>query len=487
MPLTGDLTWLGWELLGVAFGATLIVIGVTALLLPAVHRSARSLSLTSFGVIMVLYGLRLVAGFPLFRSVAPGSALGWDYLIAVATYLLPMLAMIFAEEFFGPGHRASVRRAWQVQLVYAVVAIAIDVVSAQPLAAVGPNPFFTIIWMMVVLINLFTGGFQVDREIRIVRSGLVLLVVLIIHDNLVGLELLPWTAEIEVIGVVVIVGCLGYAFVLRAFGNERRLATLDHELRTARQVQQSLLPTELPRPQGADLAARYFPMAAVGGDLYDCVQVDEHRFGVLVADVSGHGIPAALIASMVKTAAAAQRHVAHDPSQFLAGINARLVGQLDGHFVTAAYLYLDLERGRLLHASAGHPPPVLHAPGRPDIEELGESGLILGFVEKAEFPTTERTLTGGERLVVYTDGVVEAASPSGEFFDLPRLADLVRDPATQTAAGLADHVLDRLTAWTGKPELTLDDDLTLVVVHIADHLHGVSGGTGAHDTTVHTE
>ncbi len=89
--------------------------------------------------------------------------------------------------------------------------------------------------------------------------------------------------------------------------------------------------------------------------------------------------------------------------------------------------------------------------------------------------------------MVYTDGVVEAASPSGEFFDLPRLADLVRDPATQTAAGLADHVLDRLTAWTGKPELTLDDDLTLVVVHIADHLHGVSGGTGAHDTTVHTE
>ncbi len=486
MPLTGDLTWLGWEVAAVALGTTLVVIGVTSLLLPAVHRSARNLSLTSFGVIMVLYGLRLIAELPLFRSVAPGPALGWDYLIAVATYVLPTLAMVFAEDFFGPGHWASVRRAWQMHVVFALVAITVDVARAQPLTAVEPNQLLTIVWMLVVLLNLFTGGFRLDREVRIVRKALVLLVVLIIHDNLVGLALLPWTLEIEIIGVVVIVACLGYAFVVRAFGNERRLATLDHELQTARQVQQSLLPTELPRLRGAELAARYFPMEAVGGDLYDCVQVDEHRFGVMVADVSGHGIPAALIASMVKTAAAAQRHVADDPSQFLAGINDRLVGQLDGHFVTAAYVYLDLERGQLLHASAGHPPPVLYSPGQPDVEEVGENGLILGFSEQAQFPTTERTLSGGERLVLYTDGVVEAESPNGEFFDSLRLADLIKDPEDRTAAGLADHVLERLTTWTGKPELSLDDDLTLLVLKVADGPFGVSASGDTHDTTVRT-
>ena len=202
MPVTGDLTWLGWDLATVALGATLIMIGATALLLPLVHRSARNLSLTSFGVIMALYGLRLVADVPLFRSVAPGSLLGWDYFIAVATYLLPMLAMIFAEDFFGAGHWASVRRSWQIHLVYASIAIAIDVTSGQPSSALGPNMVFTIIWMTVVLINLFTGGFDMDREIRIVRMSLVLLVVLIIHDNLVGLEVLPWTVEVEIIGVV---------------------------------------------------------------------------------------------------------------------------------------------------------------------------------------------------------------------------------------------------------------------------------------------
>ena len=263
--------------------------------------------------------------------------------------------------------------------------------------------------------------------------------------------------------------------MLRAFGNERRLATLDHELRTARQVQQSLLPTELPRPRGADLAARYFPMEAVGGDLYDCVQVDDHRFGMLVADVAGHGIPAALIASMVKTAAAAQRHVAHDPSQFLAGINQRLCGQLDGHYVTATYVYMDLEARRLLHASAGHPPPMIHQPDGEAVEELGESGLILGLFEEAEFPTTERPLKGGERLALYTDGVIEAASPSGEFFDPQRLADLVRDRGAPTAAAFADRVLERLVAWTGQRELVLDDDLTLLVLQISNI---------PHDTTV---
>ena len=201
---------------------------------------------------MLLYGLRTFTEQPSFRAVAVGPALLWDYTQAICTYLLIPVVFVFVEHFLGPGWRSSIRRVWQVHLVYAVTAITIDIGTGTPLATVGLNNVLVVVWMVVVLANLAGGAFRIDREIRIVRVGLGVLVILIIHDNLAGggLGLLPWSFRMEPVGAVIMVGCLGYALALRTFGNERRLATLDHELRTARRIQRSLLPAELPPPPG---------------------------------------------------------------------------------------------------------------------------------------------------------------------------------------------------------------------------------------------
>ena len=287
---------------------------------------------------------------------------------------------------------------------------------------------------------------------------------LVVHDNLAGLGLLPWRLRIEFVGIIIFVGSLGYALALRTFSNERRLATLDHELRTARQIQQSLLPPELPQTPGTALAARFVPMAAVGGDLYDCLPVGDRHLGLLVADVAGHGIPAALIASMVKTAAATQSRVADKPAEVLEGINRHLCGQVDGHYVTAVYVYVDFDAGRLLHARAGHPAPLLLTQRGQHVSEVGESGLILGFVPEARYTTTELPFTAGDRLVLYTDGLVEATSPTGRFFDPSRLREILKQRTDLSPERWADYVLERLAEWTGKPALELDDDLTLIVL-----------------------
>ena len=139
----------------------------------------------------------------------------------------------------------------------------------------------------------------------------------------------------------------------------QQLLTIQKELETARQIQMSILPSSIPKMEGLDIAARYIPMTSVAGDFYDFIVVDEKHLGILVADVSGHGMPSALIASMLKIALAAQTAHAADPAQVLLGLNQTLCGKFQHHFVTAAYLFVDMLKGTLTYAGAGHPPLLL--------------------------------------------------------------------------------------------------------------------------------
>src|SRR5262249_59175459 len=133
---------------------------------------------------------------------------------------------------------------------------------------------------------------------------------------------------------------------------------VQRQLETARDIQRSLLPGRIPMPRGLDVAVRYVPAAAVAGDIYDFVEIGPSCIGILVADVMGHGIPAALVASMAKLAFSLQIERAHDPSAVLTSMNQILCGQLQGSYVTAVYAVVDTNAGRVTLAHAGHPPPL---------------------------------------------------------------------------------------------------------------------------------
>src|SRR5580658_3412457 len=126
-----------------------------------------------------------------------------------------------------------------------------------------------------------------------------------------------------------------------------QLQTIKGEMDTARQIQLSILPRDIPAIKDLEIAARYIPMTSVAGDFYDFIPIDEKRIGILVADVSGHGMPAALISSMLKIALAAQSAVASDPMRVLNGLNQALYGKFQGHYVTAAYILIDAAKQTL--------------------------------------------------------------------------------------------------------------------------------------------
>lgn len=244
----------------------------------------------------------------------------------------------------------------------------------------------------------------------------------------------------------------------------RQLANMREELETAHHIQLSILPRESPKVSGLDIAARFLPMAGVAGDFYDFIRVDEQRLGTLVADVSGHGMPASLIASMLKIAFADQAPLATEPARLLSGLNKTLCGKFKGHFVTAAYVFIDTKEKRLRYSGAGHPPMLLrHSSG--STSEVIENGLFLGSFPFAEYTAIEMPFEEGDSLVLYTDGIVEINNPREEEFGVDRLKALLEKNGSLTAGEFIDATLNELSAWEEGRER--EDDLTMLAIRFA--------------------
>jgi serine phosphatase RsbU (regulator of sigma subunit) len=246
----------------------------------------------------------------------------------------------------------------------------------------------------------------------------------------------------------------------------RQLVALQMELETARQIQLSILPREMPRIAVLDIAARYIPMNSVAGDFYDFLVVDEKRIGVLVADVSGHGMPAALIASMLKIAFAAQLQYACDPTLVLSGLNQALSGKFQGHYVTAAYALIDTEKRTICYAGAGHPPLLVRDGATGNSRRVLENGLFLGYFPEAEYTSIETPFQEGDWLVLYTDGISEMRDASEEQFGEARLRQFLESHSGCAATDFADTLLETLAQFSGRPSgQEPDDDVTLLAIH----------------------
>lgn len=249
----------------------------------------------------------------------------------------------------------------------------------------------------------------------------------------------------------------------------RQLLAIQKELETARLIQQSILPQTVPQIDGLDIAARYVPMTSVAGDFYDFIVVDNKHVGILVADVSGHGMPAALIASMLKIALAAQSAHAGDPARVLHGLNQALCGKFQHHYVTAAYMFVDMEKRTLSYAGAGHPPLLMWGAASLGVRDVTENGLFLGMFDSATYSSVKVPLAPGDRGLLYTDGISETNNPEGAEFGSERFRQFLEAQKNGSANQLADDLLVELARWSARGEgEDLNDDITMVSIHVED-------------------
>jgi phosphoserine phosphatase RsbU/P len=245
----------------------------------------------------------------------------------------------------------------------------------------------------------------------------------------------------------------------------RQLIEINIELEMARQIQLSILPRDTPKLPGLDIVARYLPMTSVAGDFYDFIIIDEQHVGILVADVSGHGLPSALIASMIQVALTAQVGHASDPAKVLSGLNRALCGKFEHNFVTAAYVYVDLEKKMMTYGGAGHPPLLFWSKSAGKVSEALENGLILGMFDEATYASLQLPIGSGDRVVLYTDGVPETKGSSEEEFGTARFVKFMADSKSLLVDQFADGLLDELSRWSGQPRgQGQQDDITVLTI-----------------------
>src|SRR5215218_1309509 len=248
--------------------------------------------------------------------------------------------------------------------------------------------------------------------------------------------------------------------------------SVEQELRMARRIQHALLPKDLPELEGWKIAYHYQPAREVGGDFYDFLRLDDGRLGLVIGDVSGKGMAAALVmANTQSVLRAVARRAGVTPGQVLQEANELMYAYMPPNmFVTCFYGVLDPKSGRLLYANAGHDPPCERHDRQ--VDELRARGMPLGLMPGMLYEEEEAVLAAGDDLLFYSDGLVEAHDPKGEMFGSSRLEGLMKAHRSGDSS-LIGFLLSELTRFTGK-NWYQEDDITLVTlerskVSVSDH------------------
>jgi sigma-B regulation protein RsbU (phosphoserine phosphatase) len=246
---------------------------------------------------------------------------------------------------------------------------------------------------------------------------------------------------------------------------------LDLELALASSIQQMLLPASTPHLAGLEIAAQYVPTQKIGGDLYDFYLLSPSRLGIAVADVSGKGIPASLLMAICRTNLQQIAPHYESPAHVLREVNRIMAGEVcRGMFITIVYVVVDVERSTVTFARAGHELPLVSrrdpASGQPVSEFMDSEGMAVGLVGPESFDReiADRSVPflPGDTLVLYTDGVTEAANEEEQEFSGSRLADALRTLRGRNAGDITDGIVDQVRRFTGRDHHR--DDLTLVTV-----------------------
>ncbi len=247
--------------------------------------------------------------------------------------------------------------------------------------------------------------------------------------------------------------------------NEKR--RLDNDLQTAREIQSILLPAEAPSLPGFEIAGRTLPARLVSGDYFDYIRIDEDRLGIVIADVSGKGVPASLIMAMCRSVLRSHAVGNPSPAAVLKMLNRQLYPDMkEDMFISVAYIIINHRDQSLTLCRAGHDAPLLYSAADSMITKLNPRGMAIGIDSGEVFDRVctdfSVNIESGDALVLYTDGVTEAIDHSGFEFGHGRLKESVLAAARDGASSIISRVIDDLKEFTGdQPQY---DDVTLIAI-----------------------
>tara|TARA_B100000315_G_scaffold239532_1_gene258407 strand:- start:712 stop:2646 length:1935 start_codon:yes stop_codon:yes gene_type:complete len=320
-------------------------------------------------------------------------------------------------------------------LINALISILVFIITLlfsckfRPFKALGANIIFSLLYFLISLGLFILAGIWID----------IFLPMSIIFVSWVGVTL--------------------YKF----FEQARKKQLMEKELDIAQQIQQSFLPTDISEFKGIDIFSFMKPAKFVAGDLYDVIYLDENRLGVFIGDVSGKGVPASLIMAQTISFFRIFSKDNPDPADVLNKMNQELAKVLNGRFVTAIYIIVDIGKHKLLAASAGHSPIVFYDADNNLVDDfLPESGLPLGIMDMTTYDGFEKDLKVGDKFLLYTDGITECRDKHGEEFGEQRVKDALLKDKSNSSKDIVEQLKNNVFQFSkGLPQF---DDITLIVL-----------------------
>lgn len=469
-PESQSASVLSGELGNIIAGSFFVFVGLLAIAIAVIRRRGGVRMLVWTGIWSILFASNMLAQSPAIGVFLPPWLGHARTLVSVvASYLTIVAASLAFLELTTGTLRQVLRLLLAADVMVAIAGITAFVVSGRANTFILSNQVLAVIGLLILLVTLsvpkLSRRYLILSQHRTLTIGTFIFAAEALWVN-VGR---PFDVDVPAI-----YSSLGFAVLLLSFGyvaldmlltNERRLLTIDNELQIARQLQFSILPACTPNIPRLRIAAAYDPMTAVAGDFYEFLPVDEQHVGFLVADVSGHGVPAALVASMIKVATQSVNGWASNPADVLQRLGTILNHNLRGQFVSAAYLWVDTSSSTATYSAAGHPPLLRWSKTTGTFTRIESNGLIFGVSAEGGYPVCSVPLVPGDRLLMYTDGVTEEEDERGEPFGDRKLEQVLRDGQSLTATELLQRLRAELRDWR-PASLPQQDDVTLIIIDV---------------------
>lgn len=456
------------QLASIILGSVFLFIGLAACSIAAIRRRSGARLFIWLGIWSAMYGAGLLTQSPAVVAALPHSLqVSVPYVNTGIAYLTIVVASLAFLELSLGRVRLLIGILVFAEMAVALAGIGWFVFGGSAGRFILYNRLFTVCGLLVlvtvVAVKKLSDKFLILLNRRVLAVGTLVLLIEALWINLSRPLHYQLPRLLDHLAFAVFLLSFGYVSVQIIVASERRLLSIENELEVARQLQLSILPTSIPEVRNVRIAVAYRPMTAVAGDFYEFIPVDRKRVGFLVADVTGHGVPAALIASMIKVAMQSVAPCAHDPREVLRGLNRILFRQLHDQFVSAAYLWLDTENRKALYSAAGHPPLLRWREGK--LERIESNGLLFGIIPDPDYPVCDLSIHSGDRFLLYTDGVTEPENANGDSFGDTGLEQVVRFNQGRSPAELSNEVLSAIRHWQ-PPSITQQDDITLIVIDV---------------------
>jgi sigma-B regulation protein RsbU (phosphoserine phosphatase) len=457
------------DVINLITGTCFVTFGLVTFVIAIIRRRANGVrAIVLLGIWTIAYGSqRFSYNALLLPLLSPGMLVVVHYSRAAMNYLVLVVALLTFRELTLGFIRKSLTLLAGAAFVIFVLGFGKCVLTGQENWLVRYDQVLAtlslLMWVPFLAFPRFARKYTVLQDRGVLLAGYTIFGLQALLVNLLRPFGYHFPSLWDDFGFAAFILSLAYVAMKGVYASESRLSSIENELAIARQLQFSILPTTTPEIRSLRVAAVYEPMTAVAGDFYEFLPVDDYRAGFLVADVSGHGVPAALIASMIKVAAQSVVAYVDNPSELLHRLGETLSGQLRGQFVSAAYLWIDTEKHIARYSAAGHPPLLAWCAACAQMNRLESNGPLFGTPCEPDFPVREISFTSGDRFLLYTDGLSEPENANGEAFGDHQIERILCKNKLRSASELSLLLLNDVRRWP--PTSTQQqDDITFLII-----------------------